>query len=231
MMKPYDFAQLTDISIVRSHHCLNDVRQIAEIALKYRFRNVHSLPCYTAELVKLIGVQPDVFVGAPVGFPSGGSPTEVKCMEAEFLVNNGAKEIDIMMNVGRFKDRDFILVLDELKQIINICQGKALTKVIVEINVLSDTELDDACRIVVESGADFLKTGTGWVPASLNLSRVEHLKNKLDKKLKLKVAGGIRTLEEIKYMVEIGVDRFGLNDKTAVDIINKLEAETCANKY
>lgn len=222
-MKPYDFAQLTDISVVRSHHSLEDVKRVADVALTYHFRNVHSLPCYTAELSKLIGEQPDVFVGAPVGFPSGGALTQVKCLEAKNLLSDGAKEIDIVMNIGRLKDGDLSFVRRELSEIIAICQGQALTKVIVEMNVLSDRELDDACRVVIESGANFLKTGTGWVPAPLDLKRITALKKRLGNDIELKVAGGIRTLEEVKYMVDLGVERFGLNDKTAIDIIHLLE--------
>ncbi|HHT45338.1 MAG TPA: deoxyribose-phosphate aldolase [Fastidiosipila sp.] len=222
-MKPYEFAQLTDISVVRSRHSLEDVRNVAKVALQYRFRNVHSLPCYTAELSKLIGEQPDVFVGAPVGFPSGGALTEVKCLEAKKLLKDGAKEIDIVMNVGRLKDGDLTFVENELKEIITLCEGHALTKVIVEMNVLSDVELEEACQVVIESGADFLKTGTGWVPAPLDLNRIATLKKRLGNHIKLKVAGGIRSLSEIDYMVELGVERFGLNDKTAVDLIHLLE--------
>ena len=98
-----------------------------------------------------------------------------------------------------------------------------LTKVIIEINCLTDEEMLKACELVIASGADFVKTGTGWVPAPLDLERIRKIKDFTRGKIKLKVAGGIRTKEDFLAMVDMGVERFGIGTKSALEIVQSFE--------
>lgn len=222
-MNAYEAARMIDISTVRTHHSIRDIREVVEIAKKYKFINVHALPCWVKDLSELLKDEPDIYVGAPVGFPGGAHRTEVKLLEAKYLVEDGAQEIDVVMNIGKLKNKDYDYVLDELKTIISSMPKEVLKKVIIEMNCLTDDEVKKACELVIRSGADFLKTGTGWVPGKVDLARVKMIKDLTAGKVKVKVAGGIRTREEFDAMVAMGVERFGINTKSALEIVESFE--------
>lgn len=218
-MNAYEAARMIDISAVRTQHTRSDIERVVEYARKYRFINVHSLPCWTHDLAEMLKDEKDIYVGAPVGFPSGAHRTEIKIQEAKLLVEDGVQEMDIVMNVGKLKNGEYRYVLTELQEIIGAVPENILKKVIIEMNCLTDDEVKKACEIVVESGADFLKTGTGWVSANLDLERVRMIKRLTAGKVKLKVAGGIRTREQFDQMVDMGVERFGINTKSAIKLM------------
>jgi deoxyribose-phosphate aldolase len=218
-MTAKDAARLIDISAVRTHHSLKDIEEMVEIARRYRFINVHTLPCWTKTVSEMLRNDPDIRVGAPVGFPGGGHKTQVKLLEAQQLIEDGVEEMDIVMNVGRFKNREFGYVSDELKQIIQLAPKNILVKVIIELNCLDDSELEDACRIVSDSGADFLKTGTGWVPGDANIPRIARIKELTRGRVQVKAAGGVRTRADFDALLALGVERFGINIASALSIV------------
>lgn len=222
-MTSYEAARMIDISVVRTHHTLADIEQVVEIAKKYRFINVHALPCWVKQLSEMLKDEDDIYVGAPVGFPGGAHLTDVKMLEAKHLVEDGAQEIDIVMNIGKLKNKEYDYVLDELKTIISSMPSHILKKVIIEINCLTDEEMVKACELVMESGADFVKTGTGWVPGKLELNRIRKIREITKGKIKVKVAGGIRTKEEFREMVDMGIERFGINTQSALEIVQSFE--------
>lgn len=168
-----------------------------------------------------------VYAGGPVGFPSGAHKTETKVVEAKGLIEDGIEEMDIVMNVGRFKNKEYGYVLKELREIIGLAKNAGrpiLTKVLIELNCLTEEEADKACEIVVSSGADFLKTGTGWVPGDANIERIRRIKKNLaGTGMKVKAAGGIRTREEFDELLEMGVERFGINTQSAIEIVKSFE--------
>ena len=223
-MTPEKAARLIDISAVRTHNTLEDIEALVEIAKDYSFINVHTLPGWTKALSLMLRDHPDIRVGAPVGFPSGGHTSRVKLLEAEQLLEDGVEEMDIVMNVGRFLNGEFGYVLDELKRIISLAGHRALTKVIIELNCLNDREMEDACKLVMDSGADFLKTGTGWVAGGANISRIARIKEMTQGRIMLKAAGGIRSYQEFEALLQLGVERFGINASSAVDIVSHYAA-------
>lgn len=218
-------ARLIDISAVRTMHTKSDVEELVGYAREYNFINVHVLPGWVKLLSGMLKELPDVYVGAPVGFPSGGHKTEIKLAEARSLVEDGVQEMDIVMNVGRFRNREYDYVLNELVQIISKVPKHVLTKVIIEINVLNDAEMRKACELVIKSGADFVKTGTGWVPGDANVERIRTMKEICGSKIKIKAAGGIRTPQEFLELCDMGVERFGINTKSAIEIVEWLKAK------
>ena len=222
-MTAFEVAQKIDISAVRTQHTLRDIEEIVAYAKQYKFINVHVLPSWIKVLAPMIADEPDVYVGAPCGFPSGAATTETKIIEAQQMILDGVEEMDIVMNVGRFKNREYDYVLDELKQIIALKKSYMKTKVLIELNCLEDSELEDACKIVIDSGADFLKTGTGWVPGNANVERIRKIKDIVGNQMKIKAAGGIRTRAEFDELLDIGVERFGINTKSAIEIIKTFE--------
>lgn len=223
-MNAKEAARYIDISAVRSQHTSRDILEMADIAKQYGFINVHTLPCWTAYVSSLIADRPDIYTGAPVGFPGGGHKTETKLLEAEQLIADGVDEMDIVMNIGKFKDGRDEDVLEEIKRIIAITPDRILTKVIVEMNVLNDEELDRVCALVIRSGADFIKTGTGWVPGPVDISRIQRVKERTHGKIKTKAAGGVRTRDEFDALLAIGVERFGINIKSAVEIVKTFDS-------
>ncbi len=222
-MTAKDAARLIDISAVRTHHGLKDIEQVVKIAKEYRFINVHSLPSWTKTVSEMLKDDPDIRVGAPVGFPGGGHTTKVKMLEAQQLIEDGVEEMDIVMNVGKFKNGELQYVTDELKQIIALAPEHVLTKVIIELNCIDDSELQDICSVVIDSGADFLKTGTGWVPGDANVARIAKIKEYTRGKIQIKAAGGIRTRDEFDALLALGVERFGINTASALAIVESFK--------
>ena len=188
-MTPREAAALIDISAVRTQHTLKDIEEVVSYAKEYKFINVHVLPCWVSTLADMLNDVDGVYVGAPVGFPGGAHKTETKIFEAKELLKDGVQEMDIVMNIGKLKNKE--------------------------------------CDLVIESGADFVKTGTGWVPGpgGANIERIRKLKEHCGDRIKVKAAGGIRTKEEFMELVNMGVERMGINTKSAVDIVNALKED------
>lgn len=131
---------LIDISAVRTQHSLEDVADLANLARQYHFINAHILPAWVKILRKHLDGISDIYVGSPVGFPIGGHETLTKLIEAQQRLQDGVQEIDIVMNIGRFKNKDYRFVADELEAIVRLSGTRAVTKVIVEINTLTNNE-------------------------------------------------------------------------------------------
>lgn len=222
-MTSQEAARMIDISAVRTHHTLSDIVRVVEIAQKYRFINVHSLPCWTKDVHKMLKDDSDIYVGAPVGFPSGGHKTAVKVLEAKELVADGVQEMDILMNIGKFKYGEYDYVTQDIMAALEVAPKDMITKVIIEINCLTDEEMLHACEIVMNCKADFIKTGTGWVPGDANIERIAKIKKLTQGKIKVKAAGGIRTREEFDSLLKIGVERFGINTQSALSIVESFK--------
>ncbi|MBQ4067110.1 MAG: deoxyribose-phosphate aldolase [Clostridia bacterium] len=143
-----------------------------------------------------------------IGFPNGYSTTEVKCFEASDAVENGADEIDMVINIGHLKDGKDDLVLDEIRGVKDACKGKLL-KVIIETCLLTDDEKIRMCRIVSDSGADYIKTSTGFSTAGATLHDVELFAAHVAPGLKIKAAGGISSLKDAEDFMKLGASRLG----------------------
>jgi len=154
-----------------------------------------------------------------VGFPSGGHKTNVKVLEAKELIADGVQEMDILMNIGKFKNKEYDYVKQDILAVLAVAPANVLTKVIIEINCLTDDEMLRACELVIECGPDFIKTGTGWVPGDANISRIAKIKKATHGRIKVKAAGGIRTRNEFDELLALGVERFGINTESALSIV------------
>ncbi len=155
-----------------------------------------------------------------IGFPNGYSTTAVKCFEATNAVENGADEIDMVINIGWLKDKQYTLLLEEIKAIKAACQGKLL-KVIIETCLLTDEEKIKMCEIVSESGADFIKTSTGFSTAGATPRDVELFAQHVAPHLRIKAAGGISSLEDAEAFIALGATRLGTS--RIVKIVKAME--------
>ena len=216
-------ARKIDISAVRTHHSKKDIDLVIKEAKKYKFINVHVLPSWVKYAAEQLADYPEILVGAPVGFPDGAHKTAIKILEAEELLKDGVDEMDMVMNIGKLKSREYEYVLNEIVQIRAISRDIPL-KVIIEINCLSDEEMLKACDLVLQGGADYIKTGTGWISGEANLNRLKTIKEYVGGKIKLKAAGGIRTQEEFLYLESIGIDRYGINLNTAIELVSAFDS-------
>lgn len=168
----------------------------------------------------LLKDEKDIFVGAHVGFPSGAHKTEIKKEEARLLIADGVQEMDLVMNIGKLRSGEYDYVLDEIKYIVDI-SGDIPLKVIIEEKCLNNDEVKRACELILKGGADFVKTATGWINGAPNMERVKMIKSIVGNSLKIKVAGGIRDLETLLEMIKLGIDRFGINVKSAMEIVGE----------
>ncbi len=150
-----------------------------------------------------------------IGFPCGYSTTAVKCFEAEDAVRNGADEIDMVINIGKVKDRLYSEVLDEIKAVKASCGDKIL-KVIIETCLLTDDEKREMCRIVSRSGADFIKTSTGFSKGGATFADIELFANNVESHVKIKAAGGISSLADAEKFISLGADRLGTSKVVAI---------------
>ncbi len=218
-LKSEEIARLIDVSTVRTSHGEADIRQLVTYAKEYRFISVHALPCWVSLLSDLLAADADIYVGAPVGFPSGAHKTMTKLTEAEQLLADGVEEMDLMMNVGMLRSGRLDYVEDEIKAVVQIA-GDVEVKVILEVHCLSDDEIKRACELCIKAGAAFVKTSTGWMPTGATLETVSLISNFVGNAIKIKAAGGIRDLDTLAKMVALGVARFGINVKASMDLIS-----------
>ena len=183
-----------------------DIRGICDDGMKYHTASV----CIPASFVK----QAKAYVGdklpicTVIGFPNGYDTTAAKCFEAADAVKNGASEIDMVINIGWVKDGLYEQVLDEIKAIKEHCGGKLL-KVIIETCMLTDAEKIELCRVVSESGADYIKTSTGFGGGGATREDVALFKAHVAPHVKIKAAGGIADLNDARDFIALGADRLG----------------------
>lgn len=219
MLKSSELARLIDISAVRAESTLEEVNQIVDIAKKYNFICVFSMPSMLPYVFSGLKGSETVGIGGIVGFPSGGDTTESKVWQATDLKNKGCSEIDMVMNIGKLKSGLYEDVLEDIKSV-KLAVNPLPLKVIIEVALLTDEEIAKASLLVLEGGADFVKTGTGWAGVT-NMHHIGIIKRTVGDRIKLKVAGGVRTLETLEEMYNAGVSRFGIGYKSALSIIQE----------
>ena len=183
-----------------------DIKVILDDAMKYETASA----CIPASYVKRAKdyCSDRLAICTVIGFPTGYSTTAVKVAETIDAVANGADEIDMVINIGWAKEGSFDLILGEIKAIKEACQGKLL-KVIIETCLLTDEEKAEMCRVVNESGADYIKTSTGFSKAGATFHDVEIFAANVADHVKIKAAGGISSLEDAEKFIELGASRLG----------------------
>jgi deoxyribose-phosphate aldolase len=210
-------ARMIDISAVQAFHTLDDVTELARVAVQRKFVAAHVLPNFVTHLRQQLAGS-ETMTGAPVGFPSGGSSTSVKVAEARELIESGVDEMDLMISLGRFRSGDYSYVLNEIRAVVDAA-APVPVKVILELHYLSDDQIKRGCELCIQAGADFVKTATGWAPSGATLKRVELITRFVHSAIKVKASGGIRDFETVELMWRMGVQRFGINTAAAISIL------------
>ena len=197
-----------------------EIRAICDDGMKYHTASV----CIPASYVKQAAEYVDgkLTICTVIGFPNGYSTTASKCFEATDAVHNGAAEVDMVINIGWVKDQKWDDLLHEISAVKKACGGKLL-KVIIETCLLTDEEKIKLCQIVSASGADYIKTSTGFSTAGATFHDVELFAKHVTNGVKIKAAGGISSLEDAEKFIALGASRLGTS--RVVKIVKKLEAE------
>lgn len=183
-----------------------EIKKILDDGMKYKTASACIPASYVSFAKKYVG--DSLKICTVIGFPNGYSTTETKCFETADAVKNGADEIDMVINIGWLRDKKYDLILDEIKRIKESCNGRLL-KVIIETCLLSDAEKTEMCRIVSESGAEFIKTSTGFSSAGATFADIELFAKHVSAGVKIKAAGGISSIADAEKFISLGADRLG----------------------
>lgn len=202
-------AKMIDHSLLRPQLTEQDVIQGCQVALRYRVANVTVRPADVELAVSLVQGS-DVKVGTVAGFPHGSSTTATKLFETEDVLKRGAQEVDVVINIGRLLSRQFRYVEEEIRQITELCHAYgAIVKIIFENAYLTDDLKIAACQMCKAAGADFAKTSTGFAPSGATLEDLRLMYKHCAPEVKVKAAGGVRTLEAAIQVYEVGCSRLG----------------------
>ncbi|MBQ5969202.1 MAG: deoxyribose-phosphate aldolase [Clostridia bacterium] len=195
-----------DHTLLRQDATWKEIQAVCDDGLRCRTASVCIPPSFVRQAKDYVGDQ--LAICTVIGFPNGYSTAESKVFETADAVANGADEIDMVINVGLVKEGRYDAVLDEIKAVRAACPGKVL-KVIIETCLLTDEEKKALCGIVGESGADFIKTSTGFSTGGATIADIELFRANIPPHLKMKAAGGIRTLADAEAFLALGCERLG----------------------
>jgi deoxyribose-phosphate aldolase len=200
-------AKTIDHSLLKPEMTRDEVRQGCEIAKKYDVASVCCKPsdvAFCAEILK----GTDVEIGTVVGFPHGSSTTATKVFETKAAIADGATEIDMVLNIGLLKSGLYEEVKSDIKAVVDAAGGK-MVKVILENAYLTDDEKVTACKLCEAAGAHYVKTSSGYAPTGATVADVKLMRASVSPKVKVKSAGGVRTLDALIEMLDAGIERSG----------------------
>ncbi len=209
-----NLASCIDHTLLKAEASAEAVRRLCEEARRYGFASVCVNSCRVALCAaELEGT--DIPVCSVVGFPLGAMDTEAKVFEAERALQEGAREIDMVMNLGAFKDGDYFRVEEDIRKVKAVCGARVL-KVILETCLLSEEEIVRACTLAKSAGADYVKTSTGFSKGGATLEHVALMRRTVGAGMGVKASGGIRSREDALAMIEAGASRIGASSGTAM---------------
>jgi deoxyribose-phosphate aldolase len=214
-----EIVRLIDVSCVRTDVTYQELQQVADAAIKYNFICAFAMPCYTEKLGELLKGSP-VMLGGVAGFPSGADTVTQKADCARYMKSVGCKEIDMVINVGALRSGDDNYVRDEIKKVVEAAYPVPI-KSILECACLSDEEITRGCTIAIEAGVSFVKSGTGWAAKPTTVETIRIMKNAVGDKIRIKAAGGIRSLAVLEEMYAAGCRRFGIGLASALNIVKE----------
>lgn len=220
--EPQDVARLIDHTLLKPEASREDIRRVCEEALKYGFATVCINPVNVAQAAEILRGS-GVRVCTVAGFPLGATTPRVKIYETEQSIRLGAREIDMVINIGALKSGDCAAMEDDIRGVVDACHGGgSICKVILECVLLTDSEKLEACRAAQNARAEFVKTSTGFGAGGATLEDVRLMRSAVGPKMGVKAAGGIRTFEGLKKMIEAGATRIGAS--ASIKIIEEASA-------
>ncbi len=217
MVNKLEFANIIDHTLLAPETDEVGIIDLCYEAMEYEFASVCVNPSWVKLSAKLLS-KSNVNVCTVIGFPLGSNTTESKVFETKNAIENGADEIDMVLNIGALKGENYELVEKDIHSVVEAAKGKALVKVIIEACLLTDEEIKIACELSVKAGADYVKTSTGFSLHGATLKDVALMRETVGKSIGVKASGGVRSIDDIKAMVEAGATRIGTS--SAINILN-----------
>jgi deoxyribose-phosphate aldolase len=199
---------MIDHTLLKQDATKEQVEKICSEAKEYTFASVCVNPTWVKISAELLTGTP-VKVCTVIGFPLGASTPETKAFETTDAINNGAGEIDMVLNVGALKSQDLDLAKRDIEAVVNAAKGKAIVKVILETCLLTKDEIKVASQLSKDAGADFVKTSTGFSTGGATFEDVALMREVVGPDLGVKASGGVRSLEDVQKMIEAGATRIG----------------------
>lgn len=212
-----------DHTLLTQNATWEDIKQILDDGIKYNVASACIPASYVKKAKEYVGDK--LPICTVIGFPNGYSTTAVKIFETEDAIKNGADEIDMVINITDVKNENFDAILEEIKDIHKACNGKIL-KVIIETCLLTEDEKIKMCEIVTKSGAEYIKTSTGFSTGGATFNDIALMKKYVGKDVKIKAAGGISSLDDAAKFMELGADRLGTSR-----IVKIIKGENSENMY
>lgn len=201
-------AQTIDHSLLRPELTIGEVIVGCELAANYEVASVCARPADVVRCAQTLKGS-SVAVGTVVGFPHGSHTTATKVFESELAITEGATELDMVINIGWLISGELQMVEDEIHAVVEAAAGKVLVKVILENAYLTKDQIAQGCRLVEAAGADYVKTSTGFAPTGATIEDLILMRASVSEKVKVKAAGGVRTLDQLLEVMSVGVSRSG----------------------
>ncbi|MHC1682831.1 MAG: deoxyribose-phosphate aldolase [Clostridiaceae bacterium] len=220
-MSKESIAKIIDHTVLKPEASEESVRKICKEAIENNFASVCVNPCHVPLVSELLKGS-TVKVCTVIGFPLGANTPKVKAFETEDAIANGAEEVDMVINIGKLKDKNYDYVLEDIKAVVNAAKGKALTKVIIETCLLDAEEKVIVSKLAKEAGAEFVKTSTGFSTGGATAEDVKLMRETVGEGMGVKASGGIRTSKDAVKMVNSGASRIGVS--ASIEIIEGLNS-------
>ncbi|MFD2913204.1 deoxyribose-phosphate aldolase [Jeotgalibacillus terrae] len=218
-------AKMIDHTLLKPEATKDQVTTLCEEAAEHGFMSVCVNPYWVKLSAELLD-KTDVKVCTVIGFPLGASATETKAFETKQAIEDGATEVDMVINIGALKSGDYDTVKRDIQAVTAAAKGKALTKVIIETSLLTDEEKVKACELSVEAGSDFVKTSTGFSGGGATPEDIALMRKTVGPDLGVKASGGVRSAEDAQAMIDAGATRLGAS--AGIKII---QGETADSDY
>ena len=213
-MNELEICKHIDHTLLKPTSTWTDIEVICLEAIKYKTASVCIPPCFVK---KVHETYPELNICTVIGFPLGYNTLETKLFETKQALNDGASEIDMVINIGDAKSRNFVKIYNEIRTLKEAC-GNNILKVIIETCYLTQEEKKALCKCVSDANADYIKTSTGFGSAGATIEDIKLFKQFIDPKVKMKAAGGIKSREDIDAFLKLGCDRLG--SSSAIKLLN-----------
>lgn len=215
---------MIDHTLLKADTKEEQIVKLCQEARDYKFASVCVNPTWVKKSAELLAGS-EVDICTVVGFPLGANTPETKAFETKNVIENGATEVDMVLNIGALKDGNDTLVEEDMRAVAEAAKGKALTKVILETCLLTDEEKVRACEIALKAGLDFVKTSTGFSTGNATVEDVALMRKTVGDKAGVKASGGVRSLEDAQAMVNAGASRIGASAGVAIVDGEKVDSD------
>ena len=214
-----NLSKYIDHTLLKPSATKKEIEILCNQAIEYNFMSVCINPVHVSFCSKILK-KSNIKICTVIGFPLGANKLIQKCIETSIAIDEGAQEIDMVMNIGSFKDKNYEFVLSEIQSVVQAA-NKNIVKVIIETGLLNRYEIIKACNIINDSEAHFIKTSTGFIKGEATIQSVKLIKQNITTKKKIKASGGIKTLSKVKDMLNAGANRIGTSSSVQImrDII------------